>query len=124
MQMDVIIYTNFQMMYASTVLVGQRRSLMYSIRMVDLEQLDLMILTTLPVCVINVNQGYIILLFTIAIGMTLGACSRVHIDIQRFFWPPRLKNWFADNFIQEVYGNYSLHISDVMIHNTQAFGRR
>lgn len=57
--------------------------------------------------------------------MTLGATSRAHIDLQGWFWPPILKNWYADNYIQSVYGpEFSPHYSHMNFHNTQTYGQR
>ena len=56
--------------------------------------------------------------------MTLGASARLHIYIQHYFWPETLKNWYSDNYIQWVYGKYSVWMQDVLIRNSQKFGQR
>lgn len=57
--------------------------------------------------------------------MTLGASGRLHLEIQGWFWPPTFKNWYADDYIQHVYGpNYSKRFSNYRFKNTQARGQR
>ena len=57
--------------------------------------------------------------------MTLGATSRAHIDLQGWFWPPILKNWYSDDYIQNVYGpEFSPHYANKNFHNTQTYGQR
>lgn len=57
--------------------------------------------------------------------MTLGASGRTHMAIQGWFWPPRFKNWYADDFIQWVYGpKYSRRFANYSFINTQVKGQR
>ncbi|MDP2436978.1 MAG: hypothetical protein Q8P67_14610, partial [archaeon] len=56
--------------------------------------------------------------------MTLGASSRSHIALQGWFWPPILKNWYSDNFIENVYGPLSVHQEDAWFQNKQNYGQR
>jgi hypothetical protein len=58
--------------------------------------------------------------------MTLGASGRVHIEINDgFFWPPALKNWLSDDYIQQVYGGgYSHRFDHIHFTNTQKHGQR
>ena len=57
--------------------------------------------------------------------MTLGASSRLHMELQGWFWPPVLKNWFSDNYIMTVYGpRFSIHRDDIWMQNKQSYGQR
>ena len=58
--------------------------------------------------------------------MTLGASGRIHIEINDgFFWPPELRNWLADDYLQQVYGTgYSHRFDHIQFTNTQRFGQR
>ena len=59
------------------------------------------------------------------VTMTLGASSRTHIDLNGWFWPPLLKNWYSDDFIQRVYGpEFSICREDLKIRNKQTYGQR
>lgn len=57
--------------------------------------------------------------------MTLGASGRVHIELQGTFWPIRLKNWYADDYIHHVYtSKYSVRIETLSYTNSQQLGQR
>eukprot|EP01134_Creolimax_fragrantissima_P001586 CFRG1586T1 len=56
---------------------------------------------------------------------TLGVASRLHLEMLGYFWSPVFKNWFSDNFLQEVYGEkYFIWPNHVRIQNTQVEGSR
>jgi hypothetical protein len=56
--------------------------------------------------------------------MTLGASGRIHMEIQGSFWPRRMKNWYADNYVQAVYGRWSRKIDSFAYRNMQTLGQR
>jgi len=55
--------------------------------------------------------------------MTLSFSARKHIEIFGWYWPPEFKNWYSDNWAQQLYGkDYTFH--ETVIRNTQKFGQR
>jgi hypothetical protein len=57
--------------------------------------------------------------------MTLAFSHRNHITVLGSFWPTHLKNWFSDDWAQQVYGErYTKHFSEVVMQNTQQQGQR
>eukprot|EP01134_Creolimax_fragrantissima_P006402 CFRG6402T1 len=56
--------------------------------------------------------------------MELGLTSRLHMEMLGYFWPPKLKNFYSDDFIQQLYGKYLVRPKNVIGHNTQIEGRR
>jgi len=57
--------------------------------------------------------------------MTLAFSHRNHVSILGSFWPTHLKNWYSDNWAQNVYGErYTKHFTEVQMQNTQQQGQR
>lgn len=58
--------------------------------------------------------------------MTLGCSGRKHHEINGWFWPaPSMTNWFADDFVQQVWGpKYSHRFDNLSFDNTQKEGQR
>ena len=58
--------------------------------------------------------------------MTLGCSGRKHHEINGWFWPaPSMTNWFADDFVQQVWGpRYSHRFENLTFDNTQKEGQR
>lgn len=56
--------------------------------------------------------------------VTLSMSGRKHIEIFGSYWPTVLKNWYSDNWAQQVYKNYFCFISDVQAQNTAMHGTR
>jgi len=53
--------------------------------------------------------------------LTQSFVHRTHMDIFGFYYPPELKNWFCDDWIQHVYSKYNLciHTKEVKVTNSK-----
>lgn len=55
---------------------------------------------------------------------TLGASGALHVHLNGWFWPPILKNWFADDYLAKAYGRFSFRHKDIKMTNVQTYGQR